>query len=106
MTSFQREIFGPVMLCMEAETLEEAIDLVNENKCMYIAPIRSPESPNLFSDGNGSIFRRPGTSSYSYHPDRMFYFHIQRCLGASISKRCERRYGLCQQPPQCSPGKL
>lgn len=41
MACFQREIFGPVMLCMEAETLEEAIEIVNVNKCLSCNPIRS-----------------------------------------------------------------
>mmetsp|Transcript_28350 Transcript_28350/g.92587 ORF Transcript_28350/g.92587 Transcript_28350/m.92587 type:complete len:524 (+) Transcript_28350:2-1573(+) len=32
MQCYQNEIFGPVLLCMEADTLEEAIDMVNENR--------------------------------------------------------------------------
>ncbi|KAJ4967544.1 hypothetical protein NE237_019393 [Protea cynaroides] len=32
MECYQEEIFGPVLLCMQAETLEEAIRIVNSNK--------------------------------------------------------------------------
>ena len=31
MTCYEEEIFGPVLVSMEAETLEEAIELVNGN---------------------------------------------------------------------------
>lgn len=33
MACYQEEIFGPVLCCVETETLEEAIDLVNKNRC-------------------------------------------------------------------------
>lgn len=33
MECYQAEIFGPVLICMEVDTLEEAIDLINQNKC-------------------------------------------------------------------------
>ncbi|XP_010530660.1 PREDICTED: methylmalonate-semialdehyde dehydrogenase [acylating], mitochondrial [Tarenaya hassleriana] len=32
MECYKEEIFGPVLICMEAETFEEAIDIVNRNK--------------------------------------------------------------------------
>ncbi|XP_058069431.1 methylmalonate-semialdehyde dehydrogenase [acylating], mitochondrial-like [Magnolia sinica] len=32
MECYEEEIFGPVLLCMQADTLEEAIDIVNRNK--------------------------------------------------------------------------
>ncbi|GES63230.1 methylmalonate-semialdehyde dehydrogenase [Aspergillus terreus] len=32
MECYQTEIFGPVLICMEVETLDEAIDLINQNK--------------------------------------------------------------------------
>ncbi|RAK95638.1 methylmalonate-semialdehyde dehydrogenase [Aspergillus ibericus CBS 121593] len=32
MECYQAEIFGPVLICMEVDTLEEAIDLINQNK--------------------------------------------------------------------------
>ncbi|GKZ38787.1 hypothetical protein AbraIFM66950_011251 [Aspergillus brasiliensis] len=32
MECYQTEIFGPVLICMEVDTLEEAIDLINQNK--------------------------------------------------------------------------
>ncbi|KAF9887245.1 hypothetical protein FE257_010373 [Aspergillus nanangensis] len=32
MECYQAEIFGPVLICMEVDTLDEAIDLINENK--------------------------------------------------------------------------
>lgn len=31
MSIYQQEIFGPVLLCLEVETLEDAIDLINRN---------------------------------------------------------------------------
>jgi malonate-semialdehyde dehydrogenase (acetylating) / methylmalonate-semialdehyde dehydrogenase len=32
MECYKEEIFGPVLVCLNAETLEDAIDLVNANK--------------------------------------------------------------------------
>src|SRR6266496_5363767 len=32
MECYKEEIFGPVLVCLNAETFEDAIDLVNENK--------------------------------------------------------------------------
>ncbi|KAL3478151.1 methylmalonate-semialdehyde dehydrogenase [Aspergillus californicus] len=32
MECYQAEIFGPVLICMEVDTLDEAIDLINKNK--------------------------------------------------------------------------
>ena len=32
MEAYQEEIFGPVLLCMEVDTLSDAIALVNENR--------------------------------------------------------------------------
>ncbi|KAJ1329698.1 malonate-semialdehyde dehydrogenase-like protein [Microdochium nivale] len=32
MSCYQEEIFGPVLVCMEVDTLEEAIDLINSNR--------------------------------------------------------------------------
>lgn len=36
MECYQTEIFGPVLICMEVDTLEEAIDLINHNKCKML----------------------------------------------------------------------
>lgn len=33
MQCYQQEIFGPVLVCLEAENLDEAIEIVNENRC-------------------------------------------------------------------------
>lgn len=35
MECYQAEIFGPVLICMQVGTLEDAINLINENKCQY-----------------------------------------------------------------------
>lgn len=35
MSCYQDEIFGPVLCCVEVETFEEAVDLINDNRCMY-----------------------------------------------------------------------
>lgn len=32
MQCYQEEIFGPVLICLEVETLDEAIDVINENR--------------------------------------------------------------------------
>ncbi|XP_078180943.1 aldehyde dehydrogenase 6B2 [Carex rostrata] len=53
MECYNEEIFGPVLLLMKAETLEEAIDIVNRNKY-----------------GNGaSIFTTSGVSARKFHTD-------------------------------------
>ncbi|XP_057464974.1 methylmalonate-semialdehyde dehydrogenase [acylating], mitochondrial-like isoform X2 [Actinidia eriantha] len=39
MECFKEEILGPVLLCMEADSLEEAINIVNRNKCVNGASI-------------------------------------------------------------------
>ena len=36
MRCYQEEIFGPVLCCMHVSTLDEAIEIVNENKCELI----------------------------------------------------------------------
>lgn len=33
MSCYQEEIFGPVLVCMEVDTLDEAVDLINTNRC-------------------------------------------------------------------------
>lgn len=33
MQCYQEEIFGPVLACMEVETLDEAIEIINDNRC-------------------------------------------------------------------------
>lgn len=35
MECYQTEIFGPVLICMQVNTMEEAIELINQNKCEY-----------------------------------------------------------------------
>lgn len=37
MSCYQDEIFGPVLCCVEVPTLEEAVDLINDNRCMHTA---------------------------------------------------------------------
>lgn len=32
MESYKEEIFGPVLLCIEAQTLDEAIEIINKNE--------------------------------------------------------------------------
>lgn len=56
MGCFQREIFGPVMLCMEADSLEEAIEFVNFNKCnsTYFALAYGIIAYKI-TDGNGML---------------------------------------------------
>ena len=51
MECYKEEIFGPVLLCMQADSLEEAIDIVNRNKY-----------------GNGaSIFTTSGVAARKFH---------------------------------------
>ncbi|XP_052192364.1 methylmalonate-semialdehyde dehydrogenase [acylating], mitochondrial-like isoform X2 [Diospyros lotus] len=53
MECYKEEIFGPVLLCMEADSLEEAIDIVNRNK-----------------SGNGaSIFTTSGAAARKFQTD-------------------------------------
>ncbi len=64
--SHRSEIFGPVLTVINVDTLEEAIALVNRNKCEYYVPSSLPtlqSSLMIFfrSDGNGaSIFTSSG----------------------------------------------
>lgn len=39
MECYQAEIFGPILICMQVGTLEEAIKLINQNKCTCPASI-------------------------------------------------------------------
>jgi malonate-semialdehyde dehydrogenase (acetylating)/methylmalonate-semialdehyde dehydrogenase len=53
MTCYTEEIFGPVLLCMEAETLDDAIELVNNNPY-----------------GNGTaIFTQSGSAARKYQEE-------------------------------------
>lgn len=53
MECYEEEIFGPVLLCMQADSLEEAIDIVNKNKY-----------------GNGaSIFTTSGVAARKFQND-------------------------------------
>ena len=36
MSCYQEEIFGPVLVCMEVDTLDEAVDLINTNRCKLL----------------------------------------------------------------------
>lgn len=36
MECYQTEILGPVLICMEVDTMEEAIELINENRCKVL----------------------------------------------------------------------
>jgi len=38
MACYQEEIFGPVLCCMETDTMEQAIQLINSNRCRSLAP--------------------------------------------------------------------
>lgn len=35
MECYQKEILGPVLICMEVDMLDEAIDLINHSKCKW-----------------------------------------------------------------------
>ncbi|KAJ0010435.1 hypothetical protein Pint_33461 [Pistacia integerrima] len=53
MECYKEEIFGPVLLCMRADSLEEAINIVNKNKY-----------------GNGaSIFTSSGIAARKFHTE-------------------------------------
>lgn len=34
MRCYQEEIFGPVLICLDVDTLDDAISLVNSNRCV------------------------------------------------------------------------
>lgn len=53
MTCYKEEIFGPVLVCLNVDTLEEAVDLINANEY-----------------GNGvSIFTRDGATASRFQKD-------------------------------------
>ena len=53
MTCYKEEIFGPVLVCLHANTLQEAIDIINANEW-----------------GNGTaIFTRSGSAAYKFQHD-------------------------------------
>ena len=39
MECYQTEIFGPVLICMAVDTMDEAIELVNENRCKGVTSL-------------------------------------------------------------------
>ena len=38
MSCYQDEIFGPVLSCIEVDTLEEAVELINNHRCKSLGP--------------------------------------------------------------------
>ena len=53
MTCYKEEIFGPVLVCLHSNTLQEAIDIINANEW-----------------GNGTaIFTRSGSAAYKFQHD-------------------------------------
>lgn len=53
MTCYKEEIFGPVLVCLNVDTLEEAVDLINDNEY-----------------GNGvAIFTRSGATAERFRRD-------------------------------------
>lgn len=43
MSCYQEEIFGPVLCCIEVDTLDEAIGLINDNRCKCLPLARTLE---------------------------------------------------------------
>lgn len=37
MSCYQDEIFGPVLACVEVDTIEQAIELINDHRCRFLA---------------------------------------------------------------------
>lgn len=78
MSCYQEEIFGPVLCCMEVDSLEEAIELINTNRCRRFSP----------------------DFIVVYHADcrrwkRVHFIHKQSCEVSNIpavSKRWSNRY--------------
>lgn len=61
MECYQSEIFGPVLICMQARDLDEAIELINQNKCEIS---RSRSVVLTRSDGNScTIFTSSGQNA-------------------------------------------
>lgn len=52
MECYQTEIFGPVLCCMQTATLDEAIEIVNENRCEIPCNAMMGDT-NWPIDGNG-----------------------------------------------------
>ncbi|KAL2222478.1 methylmalonate-semialdehyde dehydrogenase [Thermoascus aurantiacus ATCC 26904] len=74
MQCYQTEIFGPVLICLEARDLDEAIEIVNENRCAYHPTPRQledcVENINALTVGNGcSIFTTNPATAQRFQRD-------------------------------------
>lgn len=75
MTCYQEELFGPVLCCMEVETMEEAIQLINSNRCELSTTIQESEISN------------------GYRWKRLHSVHKQSITGPAVPKSGQRRTG-------------
>lgn len=67
MECYQSEIYGPVLICMQVDTLDEAIDLINQNKCKKLPDEICPAHMLTHSDGNGcSLFTTSGKHAKTF----------------------------------------
>ena len=83
MECYQTEIFGPVLICLTVDTMEEAIELINENKCTHsVRPF-----VNCFFHFTERLCRRPrqmGMGALFLRPHHIALLHSRV---ASISAR-------------------
>jgi malonate-semialdehyde dehydrogenase (acetylating)/methylmalonate-semialdehyde dehydrogenase len=59
MECYQKEIMGPVLVCLQVDNLDEAIEILNENRCerFHPRPSSRESTDKCAQDGNGcSIF--------------------------------------------------
>ncbi|KAL1327460.1 hypothetical protein AAHE18_13G303900 [Arachis hypogaea] len=54
MECYKEEIFGPVLLCMQADNLDEAVSIINKNRYSYVPSCRSS---SVFTD-SGMVARK------------------------------------------------
>lgn len=67
MECYQSEIYGPVLICMQVDTLDDAIDLINQNKCKQFPDEICPVYMLTRSDGNGcSLFTTSGKHAKTF----------------------------------------
>lgn len=81
MTCYQEEIFGPVLCCIEAASLDDAISLVNNNRC---------KRASLF------LFLKHRVDNRRWK--RLHSFHKQPCKCSNISAFGECRANWYQRP--------
>lgn len=84
MECYQKEILGPVLVCLHVETIDEAIELVNDNRCR---------------GKSVGYWRQMKLLMKVWHRwQRVLHFHLEREELADIPERGQRRPHRHQRP--------